>query len=71
MNATATSGTTVIDDDCQDLQCDEEFISSDPCEESEPESDIEDEQMYDTETDEGHTTTDMDTDTEQPRTYKR
>ncbi len=69
MNATATSSTIVIDDDCQDLQCDEEFMSNDPCEESEPESDIEDEHMY--ETDEGRTTTDMDTDTEQPRTYKR
>jgi hypothetical protein len=72
MNATATSCTTgtVIDDDCQDLKCDEEFMSSDPFEESEPESDIEDEQMYETETDEDHIT-DMDTDMEQPRTYKR
>lgn len=71
MDASSTDS-EVDDDNCHDLHCEEQLDSSDYGEESDPESDIEDEPTYETETD-GPTTSDMDvdTDTEQPRTFKR
>ena len=57
------------DDGLRDLQCDEEFALSDHEDSSKPEDDCENE-LYETETDEG-TSSDMETDTEQPRTFKR
>ena len=52
-------------DSFKDLQCDEPFVLSDH------EDDSENEPMYETETDEGCTSSGMETDTEHPRTFKR
>ena len=60
------------DDDFHDLQCDEQFVLSDHEESSsELEDDFYNEPMYETETDEGCTSSDIETDTEEPRTFKR
>ena len=59
-------------DSFKDLQCDEPFVLSDHEDSlSEPEDDSENEPMYETETDEGCTSSGMETDTEHPRTFKR
>ena len=55
------------DDDFQDLQCNEELVTSDT-EESEPEDE---EQIYETDSEIDTITNDMDTDAEQSKAYKR
>ena len=67
---TSLASSMTDDDGLRDLQCDEEFVLSDHENSlSEPEDDWENE-LYETETDEG-TSSGMETDTEQPRTFKR
>ena len=59
-------------DSFQDLRCDEPFVLSDLEDSlSEPKDDSENEPMYETGTDEGCTSSGMETDTEHPRTFKR
>ena len=60
------------DDNFHDLQCDEQFVLSDHEDSlSEPEDNFENEPMYETETDDGCTSSGTETDTGHPRTFKR